>query len=351
VERYIGIDVHLQSCTVAVMGPSGQHLRLQVVPTLGADLVEMIRSVRGRRLVCLEEGTQSEWLYELLSPHAGRVIVTVPAKRRGSKSDAVDAWALADRLRRGDLEIQVFKAPHQCGALRAAVRGHLWLTRDLTRIKCRLRALARSRGLQVGAALYDPEQRLPWLQQLPPRLEPLGALLGAEHDAVAKLQAQAEKALLTESRPHRAVRLLQTMPGIGPVRAAQLVAVLVTPARFRSKRQLWSYCGLGIVTSVTAEWGFRDGKPTRQAAIQTRGLTRQRHPLLKNIFKGAAHTIVTQLPQQPLAQQFQRQVAAGTKPNLALLTLARRLAAIALSLWKHEEEYDPAKHGVVTTVE
>ena len=32
---------------------------------------------------------------------------------------------------------------------------------------------------------------------------------------------------------------------------------------------------------------------------------------------------------------------AGTKPNLAQLTLARKLAAIVLAMWKTESEYEP----------
>jgi transposase len=343
-DRYIGIDVHLQSCTVAVVSPSGKRLDVQVVPTLGAELVERIRSIGGQRHICLEEGTQSEWLFELLSPHAVEVVVTVPAKRSGSKNDASDALALAERLRVNALELRVFKAGSQCGALRAAVRGHLCLTQDLVRIKCRLQAMARSRGLQAGEALYDPEKRQPWLERLPPRMRALGELLAAEHDAVAPLQATAEKVLVREARTHKAVSLLKQLPGFGDIRAGQLVAVVVTPHRFRSKRQLWAYCGLGVVTRVSAEWGWRDGKRQRQAVVQTRGLNRNHHPLLKSILKGAAHTVVTKMPQHPLSQQFQRQVAAGTRPNLALLTLARRLAATALSMWKHQEDYDPAKH-------
>jgi hypothetical protein len=34
----------------------------------------------------------------------------------------------------------------------------------------------------------------------------------------------------------------------------------------------------------------------------------------------------------------------GTKPNLAKLTIARRIAAILLAVWKTGEEYDPKKH-------
>ena len=50
------------------------------------------------------------------------------------------------------------------------------------------------------------------------------------------------------------------------------------------------------------------------------------------------------MPHHPLHADYQRQLAAGTKPNLARLTLARRIAAIALAMWKHNEEYDPARH-------
>jgi hypothetical protein len=40
---------------------------------------------------------------------------------------------------------------------------------------------------------------------------------------------------------------------------------------------------------------------------------------------------------------------AGIKPNLAKLTLARKLAAIVLSMWKHKEAYDPQRQRVAVT--
>ncbi len=45
---------------------------------------------------------------------------------------------------------------------------------------------------------------------------------------------------------------------------------------------------------------------------------------------------------------YHRRLQAGIKPNLAKLTLARRIAAIVLSMWKHEEVFDPARLKVVT---
>lgn len=347
-DRYIGIDAHKQSCTVAVVGPSGKRLRLQVLPTLGAELVEYVRSVAGQRHIHTEEGTHSAWLYELLSPHAVEVVVSVPP-RRGNKSDAADAWDLAERLRRGAVEVPVFKGPSVMGPLRAAVRGQLVLTKDLTRTKNRLKALFRSRGLHgYDDELYAAKTRAAWVARLPPPLQDLATLLGEEHDALAPLQARAEKLLLDQAKHHDAVRLLETAPGIGPVRAAQIVGVVGTPHRFRTKRQFWSYCGLGIVTRASAQWVPRQSGMVRVTEVQTRGLNRNHQPLLKGVFKGAAHTVAGNMPEHPLSRDYQRQVAAGTKDNLALLTLARRLAAATLSMWKHQEVYDPDKHCTTT---
>jgi hypothetical protein len=50
-ERYIGLDVHLSSCTVAVVGPTGKRLGSQVVETNAAALVQVIRGIQdGSRL-------------------------------------------------------------------------------------------------------------------------------------------------------------------------------------------------------------------------------------------------------------------------------------------------------------
>jgi Transposase IS116/IS110/IS902 family len=47
--------------------------------------------------------------------------------------------------------------------------------------------------------------------------------------------------VLAESRKHKAAKLLRQIPCIGPIRAARLLALMQTPHRFRSKRQLWTY--------------------------------------------------------------------------------------------------------------
>lgn len=347
-ERYIGIDAHLKSCTLAVMGPSGRRLHELVVETHGRALRDSLTAVAGSKQVCLEEGELSEWLYELLTPLASKVVVVQPQRRVGTKSDAADAWELADLLRRQGVHNAVYKAPGQFTGLREAVRAHQATVRDVVRAKNRLRAVYRARGVAVsGRGIYRTEQRDAWLKKLPAARRRLAELLSAQLDALATVAQEAESWLLEEAGRYPIVRLLATAPGIGQVRSSQIVATVISPHRFRTKRQFWSYCGLAVVTRSSSDWELdREGKRVRRKLALPRGLNRNRNPVLKEVFKGAAATIISLMPEHPLALNYQRLVRAGTKASLARVTIARQLAAAVLAMWKHQEGYDPQRHMV-----
>jgi len=89
----------------------------------------------------------------------------------------------------------------------------------------------------------------------------------------------------------------------------------------------------------------RDGDQWVWANVAVpRGLNRRHNRTLKSVFKGAATTVIAQHRATPLGKHYDRMVAAGTKPNLARISLARKLAAIVLAMWKNEEEYDSTRH-------
>jgi transposase len=268
----------------------------------------------------------------------------MPDRNPGNKSDLIDACKLADDLRRDAIRRPVYKAPGCYRALREAARTHYVLQRDKVRTKSRLNALCRGCGrAELAKALYASKTRGEALQQLPEHLRPRAALFGQELDALVECSSQAERSLREESDRVPIVQRLATAPGIGPVRAAYIVAVVMTPHRFRTARQFWSYSGLAVVTRSSSDWVSEgSGKWRRSKTQQTRGLNHNRHPLLKNVFKGAALQI-TLMPEHPLGQAYQR-LLTTTKPNLARLTIARRLAAAVLAMWKNGEDYEPAKH-------
>ena len=158
------------------------------------------------------------------------------------------------------------------------------------------------------------------------------------------LKAKAEKALLAEARKHREWRLLKTCPGMGPIRTAALLPVVVTPYRFQSRSHFWAYCGLGIVMRSSSDWvRTATGRWVKAEVQQTRGLNRNFNRTLKRIFKGAATTVITQGKHDPVYYHYERLLDGGTKPNLAKLTIARQLASIVLALWRSGEAYDPTK--------
>ena len=343
-ERYIGLDAHSQTCTLAVMGPTGRRLKEQTLETQGRLLIDFLRGVPGRKRLCLEEGTLSEWLCEILAPHVAELVVVQPTKRAGAENDSIDAWQLATDLRIGNIRGAIFKAQGRFSMLRESVRAHRLTTEDMVRTKVRLNALYRSRGVQVNEEIYDPDARVQWLAKLPPPRRKLAKLLSTELDYLVEVRTCAEQWLHEECQKHKEVKRLMTAPGIGPVRAAYIVAVVVTPFRFSTKREYFSYCGLGIVTRSSSDYEQdpRTKRWARRAITQTRGLNRNRHPLLKAVYKGAALHVVSQ-PRHPLHEDYQR-LLQNLKPPLARLTIARRIASATLAIWKKQEEYDPAKH-------
>ena len=344
-ERYLGLDVHAASCTLAVISQTGKRLKDFPVETNGQALVEAIRMIPGRKHLVFEEGLQSAWLYETLSPHVDETVVAGLTESRGPKSDKRDAYGLAEKLRVGNLEKHVFKAPRQFTRLRELSRIHMTLVGDVVRAQARIKSLYRSRGILVsGMNVYGVRPREGWQKQLCSSAQTRATRLYDHLDFLLEQKKQAEADLLREAKKHPIVRILETAPGFGPIRAARLVPIVVTPHRFRTKRQFWSYCGLGIVTRSSSDWvQTADGGWIKARVAQTRGLSRQYNHVLKSIFKGAATTVITQRNKDPIHARYQRLLDGGTKPTLAKLSLARMIAAAVLRMWKDEEEYDPGR--------
>jgi hypothetical protein len=72
-----------------------------------------------------------------------------------------------------------------------------------------------------------------------------------------------------------------------------------------------------------------------------RGLNQNHNHDLKAIFKGAA--LEASSGAGPFHDFYEALLAKGRKPSMARLTLARKIAAITLIVWKKEVSFD-AKH-------
>jgi len=73
--RYVGLDVHRDSISVAVLDREGKVVKQTVIETKAAAVLRLLQELRGTLHVVLEEGTWSTWLYELLQGRVARVVV------------------------------------------------------------------------------------------------------------------------------------------------------------------------------------------------------------------------------------------------------------------------------------
>jgi transposase len=342
--KYIGMDVHKETISIAVMNEAGKLVMECIIETKAATIVQFLQGLHGSLYVTFEEGTWAAWLYDLLQPHVTKVVACNPRKnallKEGNKGDRIDARKLAELLRGNHLQ-PVYHGETSLRMLKELCRSYLTVSKDLTRVMSRLKALYRSWGIACsGTGVYAPRHRTEWLGKISePGVRRRAELFYQQLDALQSLRREAKRDLLAESRKHSATKLLRQIPSIGAIRAAVLMAVLQTPYRFRTKRQLWAYSGLALRTHDSAEYRYRGGQLERcKKQVTVRGLNENHNHDLKNVFKGAA----TQASQGagPLHDFYEALLAKGMRPAMARLTLARKIATITLMVWKKGVGFD-----------
>jgi transposase len=345
--KYIGMDVHKETISIAVLNSTGKLVMETVIESKAITIVQFVEGLRGDLHVTLEEGTWAAWLYDLLRPYVNEVLLCDTRKNEllkvGNKSDRIDARKLAELLYLNKLT-PVYHGEHGVRALKELSRSYLTISGDVARVMTRLKAVYRSWAIPcAGKQVYAPRHRAQWLG----KISEAGVRRRAEFyyqqlDELRRLRQQVRRELLAESGKHQASKLLCQIPSIGPIRASQLIAILQTPHRFRTKRQLWAYGGLAIETHSSADHRYVEGqlRPSKRQ-VSLRGLNRNHNHDLKNIFKGAA--IIAATKAGPFQEFYAALVAKGMRPEMARLTLARKIAAITLIVWKKGVSFD-AQH-------
>jgi transposase len=344
--KYIGMDVHQSTVVVNVRDQWGKVILESTVPTEAGAILQCIGGLKGQLQVTFEEGTHAQWLYELLNHRVAKVVVCDPRQNRlvqsGSKSDGIDAGKLSELLRLNGLSA-VYHGEGGTGTLKELVKSYRSLVQDSVRVMNRTKAIYRGRAIATaGQAIYEPKEKDRFLRQLSnPGARTRAELLYEELEVLQQLRPKAERAMVKEARRHPAYRLLRSIPQLGPIRVAQLLAVVQTPFRFPSRSAFWKYCGLAVVTSGSGECLYVKGQLVRsKKPVATRGLNKDHNPQMKELFKSVA---VRARCRSPFKPYYEAWVAGGMKPEIATVALARKIAAITRSVWKKGVPFDPKK--------
>ena len=193
--QYLALDVH-QATVVATARDEHGSIRMRAtVPTEGSAIVGLVRSL-GRVHVAFEEGTQAQWLHDLLESEAEGVVVCNMRGRSetSNKSDRIDSDRLSEMLRLGAVK-SVYHGARGMLTLKELVRCYTNLVEDTTRVMLRIKALFRARAiLTSGTSVYRASNRTAWLA----KIESRGARMRAESllrqlDSLLELRPKAKR--------------------------------------------------------------------------------------------------------------------------------------------------------------
>jgi transposase len=341
---YVGMDVHLLCIVIAVMDEKGKILSRSVIETSTQTVRDFFHSLRGEVHVTFEEGTLAAWLYDVAEPLVHRLIVCNPKhnkQRMGkNRNDRIDAATLAELLRLNAVKA-VYHGEHGTRTLKHLMRSYECFTSDITRVKNRLKSLYNSEAMRSrGKELYHLSKRELWIEKLGNAGERKRAeLLFQQLEELKTLKRAAKKAMITESRRHEAHQVLSSVPELGPVRVAQILATVDTPFRFRTKRMFWKYLGLAVEMRSSSDHEMVDGRVRRRQkqVVETRGLNEDYNRRLKSVFKSAAsHSCGCGV----YKEYYEGLLKTGMRPEMARLSVARKLAALVLAVWKSGERFD-----------
>ena len=339
VTHYIGADVDSKMTDLAVER-NGRIVQRYRVPTDILSLRRVLEEVRGRKELTMEEGPMAHWLYRNLRDAVDRLVVCDPRRnayiaKDGDKDDPIDAGKLAALLRGGYLREVYHSDDEQRVLLKQWVGLYHDRVREAVRQVNKLRGCCRAYGVRiVRAAPFEPSARDTWLAKLDnPALAAQVSMLWTGLDAVLQQVRQSRRQVLRLSRGYPILAHWQDIPGVGPIRAATLLAYLDTPWRFKRRAKLWKYCGVGLERCSSGK--DRNGKP-KIGLLQLAWAVNKR---LKDAVMGATLSAI-QHRDNVFAAQYERLVRDGLTPSNARHTVARKMLTVMWGMWKAERPFD-----------
>jgi transposase len=336
--RYVGLDVGRDFAHVAVVEGKGAARKLPRVP-MGDPFREFAATLGPGDVVALEASTNTWALAELLGRHAGRVIVSNPLRTRAiadakRKTDDIDAATLAELLA-ADYLPAVWVPDEATRRLRRLVAHRAGLVRDRTATRNRVAAILSRRLLRppvtdpfgvagrrwLGALALPPDERLGLDSAL--RLDDLlSGEIGAADRAIAGM-------VVDDPR----IRRLLTIPGIGLVTAAGILAAVGDISRFSRPAKLVSYLGLDPRVRQSGDRPAFGGHISRAGQAHARGLLAE-----------AAHSAIRS--PGPLAG-FHARVKARRGGGVATIAVARKIVVIVWHLLTRDQDYRDARATLV----
>lgn len=323
---YIGLDAHSTTSTAVVVKEDGEQVLRETFDTTEKNLIRFLRKIDGEKHLTFEECTLAQWLYVTLKEEVDHLLVCNPvfvAKKQGAKTDFRDALHLAQELRTNHLK-PVYHDDSKWIELRTLVNNYGDLVEQIVATKNRLKAVFRAHGLSTKENnFYESKERY---KELPTETAKFVAENLFQQIEVLEGMKDGYKVYFHKNKQrYRPIKNLCSIPGIDIIRANIIVAVVCMPHRFKNKHQFWGYSML--VRHIQMSGGKIYGNKRVHGRKE-----------LRDVFIGAAENALR--GETSLRDYYDAQRAKGIPHKEAKLSLARKIAALSLSLLKNNDTFN-----------
>ena len=332
---YVGLDLGSSGFQQVAIKSDGSIKVNRTFSTSEANLRAAFADQDGEIHVHLEAGELAPWAAAIIAPLVMRVVCSHPKDnawiaKDADKCDQVDAYKLAELLRLNRFK-EVHYAPDQPRRnFKQLVQHYDELTAQQARLKTKLKARLRMQGVIVtGERLFSATGRKEVLARVESRdLRTAITQLYEVLDQSVVAQAEARLLMLRAAQAFREIKLLRTVPGVGPIGACRFSAYIHTPNRFSSKRKLWKYCRLSVSHRSS------NGKPLRRPRLDRSGCGR-----LKDVSRKAFDVAIRSRQDNGFKRTYQRALETTHDATHARLTVQRKIVSTLRAMWLTRTPY------------
>jgi len=332
---YVGLDLGSSNFHQVAINHRGAQTLNREFTTSEANLIKAFSDLKGEIHVHLEAGELAPWAAAVIAPLVTRVICSHPQSnawiaKDADKCDRIDAYKLAELLRLNRFK-EVHYAPDQPRRnFKQLVQHYDELTAQQARLKTKLKARLRMQGVIVtGERLFSVTGRKEVLARVESRdLRTAITQIYEVLDQSVAAQAQARLLMLRAAQAFREIKLLRTVPGVGPIGACRFSAYIHTPNRFSSKRKLWKYCRLSVSHRSS------NGKPLRRPRLDRSGCGR-----LKDVSRKAFEVAIRSRQDNGFKRAYQRALETTHDATHARLTVQRKIVSTLRAMWLNQTPY------------
>ncbi|MEZ5153057.1 IS110 family transposase [Rhodococcus zopfii] len=249
-KQFVGIDLHRQRSVIVRQSDTGEQLSTVRIINDPASLVAQLGKAGEHPEVVLEATYGWYWAVDALQAAGARVHLAHPLGVKGLryrrvKNDVRDASDLADLLRMNRLP-EAWIAPPPVRELRELVRYRAKLVAIRSGLKAQVHAVLAKEGLLIPVSDVFGIDGRRLLAKIP-----LGAAYAQRVISLLELidildthEARFTTAIADQLRGHVGYRVIQQLPGVGPVLGAVFVAEIGDAQRFSGPDRLCSWAGL-----------------------------------------------------------------------------------------------------------